>query len=317
MTVEAKDVAGNGPTVSSARTIVVDNHPPTVALDSPGAAVRGTVALTTTTSADTTRSRSSAALPVPESGRRSQWTTRTVQCKPRHGACSPTVSTTCTRSPPTAHGHIDSSRRGSTTRPRPARDRAGPGATVGGPSVTLGSNAADSGSGVATVGSGSTAPRSGRRVRAVGARLGSVLDAERAAHDRRGRHRPRGKLVHDAGRPVTVDSTPPAVTLADPGTPLSGSVSSSADLARPGHRARQLPGEPGRRRHLDDDRERHDAAVLRPASTRAVSPTVSTTCGRSPHDSVGNASAPSVVAARRIDNTAPSFVSATPTDGST
>ena len=55
VTVEAKDVAGNGPTVSSARTIVVDNHPPTVTLANPGAAVRGTVSLTTTTSADTTQ----------------------------------------------------------------------------------------------------------------------------------------------------------------------------------------------------------------------------------------------------------------------
>ena len=55
MTVEARDAAGNGPTVSSARAIVVDNHPPTVTLNSPGGAVRGTIALTTTTSADTTQ----------------------------------------------------------------------------------------------------------------------------------------------------------------------------------------------------------------------------------------------------------------------
>ena len=38
VTLEAMDVAGNGPTVSAGRTFVVDNNPPAVTLDTPGAA---------------------------------------------------------------------------------------------------------------------------------------------------------------------------------------------------------------------------------------------------------------------------------------
>ena len=53
VTLEAMDVAGNGPTVSAGRTFVVDNNPPAVTLDTPGAASSGTVVLSTTTSSDT------------------------------------------------------------------------------------------------------------------------------------------------------------------------------------------------------------------------------------------------------------------------
>ena len=154
VTVEAKDVAGNGPTVSSARTIVVDNHPPTVTLADPGAAVRGTVSLTTTTSADTiqvTFERSPAGAGT--------WTTIAVDNTPPFTANLDTtlladglydLHAVATDGANVVTSNVVTTRVDNTA-PTGSVTAPTAGSTVGGPSVTLKANAADSGSGVATV----------------------------------------------------------------------------------------------------------------------------------------------------------------------
>ena len=320
VTVEAKDIVGNGPTVSAGRTIVVDNDPPTVTLASPGGAVHGTVALTTTTSSDTTQvtfERSAAGAGT--------WTTVAVVNSPpftanlntalltdglydlhtiasdgTHFVTSNVVTTRVDNIAPT----------GSVTTPAA-------GATVGGPSVTLGANPSDLGSGVATVefrvdgtpvGTVSAAPwlvswdpsstpSGGHTIDAV------VTDAA-------------GNSTTTAGVPVTVDSTPPSVTLTDPGALLSGTVTLQAASPDPDTA------------HVDFQVSPAGAGVWTTVATDSTAPysggfnTATVSDGlydfrALAQDDIGNVSAPSVVASRRIDNTPPSYVSASPTDGST
>ena len=117
---------------------------------------------------------------------------------------------------------------------------------------------------------------------------------------------------------ITVDATPPSVTLADPGTPLSGTVmlsaaSPDADTARVSFQVSPA-----------------GAAIWTTVANDETPPTPysgafdSTTVADGvydlraiAYDGSGNASAPSAVASRRIDNTPPSVVSATPPDGAT
>ena len=320
MTVEAKDVAGNGPTVSAGRTIVVDNDPPTVTLASPGGAVRGTVALTTTTSADTTQvtfERSAAGAGT--------WTTIAVVNTPpftsnlntalltdglydlhaiasdgTHVVTSNVVTTRVDNTSPT----------GSVTTPTA-------GAKVGGPSATLGANPSDLGSGVATV-----------EFRVDGTPVGTVSAAPwllswDPSSTPSGAHTidavvtdAAGNSTTTAGVPVTVDSTPPSVTLTDPGALVSGSItlqaaSPDADTA-----------------HVDFQVSPAGAGVWTTVATDSTSPysgnfnTATVSDGlydfrALAQDDVGNVSVPSVVASRRIDNTPPSYISASPTDGST
>jgi hypothetical protein len=320
VTVEAKDVAGNGPTVSAGRTIVVDNNPPTVTLASPGGAVRGTVALTTTTSADTTQvtfARSAAGAGT--------WTTIAVVNSPpfttnlntalltdglydlhavasdgTHLVTSNLVTTRVDNTSPT----------GSVTTPTT-------GAKVGGPSATLGANPSDLGSGVATV-----------QFRVDGTPVGTVsaspwLLSWNASSTPSGPHTidavvtdAAGNSTTTAGVPVTVDSTPPSVTLTDPGALVSGSITlqaASPDADTAGVDFQVSPA---------------GAGVWTTVATDSTSPysgnfnTATVSDGlydfrALAQDDVGNVSAPSVVASRRIDNTPPSYVSASPVDGST
>ena len=322
VTVEAKDVAGNGPTVSPARTIVVDNHPPTVTLDNPGAAVRGTVALTTTTSADTTQvtfERSPAGA--------GSWTTVAVDSTPPFSASLDTTLLSDglydLRAIATDGANVVTSNvvttRVDNTAPTGSVTAPGAGATVGGPSVTLGASPADSGSGVATV-----------QFRVDGAPAGTVASspwtlAWDPSSTPSGPHTIDAVVTDAAGNsfttpgvPVTVDSTPPSVTFSDPGALLSGAVtlhavSPDADTAR-----------------VDFQISPAGAGVWTTVATDTTPPTPysgvfdTTTVSDGLYDfralardGVGNVSAPSLVAARRIDNTAPSFASAVPADGST
>ncbi|HEY5059098.1 MAG TPA: Ig-like domain-containing protein [Gaiellaceae bacterium] len=322
VTVEAKDVAGNGPTVSSSRTIVVDNHPPTVTLGSPGVALRGTVALTTTTSADTTQvtyERSPAGIGT--------WTTIAVESTPpftanldttaladglydlhaiaTDGAHEVTSNVATTRVDNTAPA-------GSVTEPAA-------GATIGGPSVTLKASPADGGSGVAAV-----------QFRVDGTPVGSSASAPwTVAWDPSstpsGAHTidavvtdGAGNTFTTAGVPVTVDSTPPSVALSDPGTPLSGTVTlqaSSPDLDTARVEFQISPAGAGTWTTVATD-------ATPPTPYSAAFDTTSVADGlydfrAIAHDGVGNVSVPSVVTARRIDNTPPAFVSASPADGAT
>ena len=320
VTVEAKDVAANGPTVSSARTIVVDNDAPTVTLDSVGAAVRGTVALTTTASADTTQvtfERSPAGTGT--------WTAIAVDSTPPFTA---NFDTTLLADGPydlhaiaTDGAHVVTSNlvttRVDSTAPTGSLTAPAAGATVGGPSVTLKTAPADGGSGVATV-----------VLRIDGAPVGTVTSAPwTLAWDPSstpdGAHTidavvtdVAGNSTTTAGVPVTVDSTPPSVTLTDPGASLSGSVtlaaiSPDADTARVDFQISPAGG--GAWATVATD-------MSRPYTTGLDTSTVSDglyDVRAVARDGVGNVSAPSVIASRRIDNTPPSFVSATPADGST
>ena len=320
VTVEAKDVAGNGPTVSSARTIVVDNHPPTVTLDDPGAAVRGTVALTTSTSSDTTQvtfERSPAGAGT--------WTTIAVDGTPPFGASLDTslladglydLHAVATDGANVVTSNVRTTRVDNTA-PTGSVTAPAAGATVGGPSVTLKANAADGGSGVATV-----------QFRIDGTPVGTVSSAPWTlawdpSSTPSGAHTidavvtdAAGNTLTTSGVAVTVDSTPPSVTLIDPGTPLSGAVtlhaaSPDADTAR-----------------VELQRSPAGAGVWTTVATDTTPPytgafdTTTVSDGlydfrAIARDGVGNVSTPSVVASRRIDNTPPSFVSASPADGST
>ncbi len=301
---------------------MVDNHPPTVTLDDPGAAVGGTVALTTTTSADTTQvtfERSPAGAGT--------WTTIAVDSTSPFGASLDTT--------PLADGLYDlravatdganvvdsnvRTTRFDNTPPTGSVTAPASGATVGGPSVTLTANAADGGSGVATV-----------EFRVDGSSVGTASSAPwtlawNPSSTPSGGHAVDAIITDAAGNthitpavPITVDSTPPTVTLTDPGALLSGAVTLHASS-------------------LDADTARVDFQIS-PAGANTWTAVASDTTPPTPysgaldtttvadglydlraiaHDAVGNVSTPSVVASRRIDNTPPSFVSATPADGST
>ena len=322
VTVEAKDVAGNGPTVSSGRTIVVDNHPPTVTLDDPGAAVSGTVALTTTTSADTTQvtfERSPAGAGT--------WTTISVDSTAPFGASLDTtplsdglydLRAVATDGANVVNSNIRTTRIDNTP-PTGSVTAPASGATVGGPSVTLTTNASDGGSGVATV-----------EFRVDGASVGTISSAPWTlawdpSSTPSGGHAVDAIITDAAGNthitpavPITVDSTPPTVTLTDPGAMLSGTVtlhasSPDADTARVDFQISPAGANTWTAVASDTTPPTPYSGVLDTTTVadglydlRAVA-----------HDVVGNVSTPSVVSSRRIDNTPPSFVSATPADGST
>ncbi len=320
VTVAAKDVAGNGPTVSAGRTIVVDNNPPTVTLASPGAAVHGTVALATTTSADTTQvtfERSPAGAGT--------WTTIAVVNSPPFTASLNT--TLLTEGLYDLHAiasdgtHLVTSNVVTTqidnTAPTASVTTPASGATVGGPSVTLGANPIDLGTGVATV-----------QFRVDGTPVGTVsaspwLLSWDPSSTPNGPHTidavvtdVAGNSATTAGVPVTVDTTPPSVALTDPGALASGSImlqaaSPDSDTAR-----------------VDFQVSPAGAGAWTTVATDSTSPysghfdTTTVSDGlydfrALAQDDVGNVSAPSVVASRRIDNTPPSYVSGSPVDGST
>ena len=315
VTVEAKDVAGNGPTVSSSRTIVVDNHPPTVTLDDPGAAVRGTLALTTTTSADTTQvtfERSPAGAGT--------WTTIAVDGTAPFGASLDTTPLSDglydLRAVATDGANVVDSNvrttRFDNTAPTGSVTAPASGSTVGGPSVALTANASDGGSGVTAV-----------EFRVDGSSVGTVSTAPWTlawdpSSTPSGGHAVDAIITDAAGNthitpavPITVDSTPPTVTLTDPGTPLAATVTLHASSP-------------------DADTARVDFQIS-PAGANTWTTVASDTTPPTPYsgvfdtttvtdglydfravarDAVGNVSVPSVVVSRRIDNTPPSFASA-------
>jgi hypothetical protein len=320
VTVAAKDVAGNGPTVSTGRAIVVDNNPPTVTLASPGGAVHGTVALTTTTSADTTQvtfERSAAGAGT--------WTTIAVVNSPPLTASLNTALLTDglydLRAIASDGTHLVTSNvvttRIDNTSPTGSVTTPAAGATVGGSSAALTANPSDLGSGVATV-----------QFRVDGTPVGTVsaspwLLSWDPSSTPSGAHTidavvtdAAGNSTTTAGVAVTVDSTPPTVTLTDPGALVSGSItlqaaSPDSDTAR-----------------VDFQVSAAGAGIWTTVATDSTSPfshnfdTTTVSDGlydfrALARDGVGNVSAPGVVASRRIDNTPPSYVSASPADGST
>jgi hypothetical protein len=319
VTVEATDVAGNGPTASPARVLVVDNHPPTVTLDSPSATSRGTVALNATTSPDTTQvtfQRSPAGAGT--------WATIAVDTTAPFATSLDTTTlsdgsydlrsvATDDATPVTSNVRttlVDN------TSPAGAVTIPVAGATIGGPTLSLHASAADGGSDVSSV-----------QFRVDGTSVATVTSAPWAASwdassTSSGAHALTAVVTDAAGNTfttanvsVTVDSTPPTVTLADPGTPLSGLVTVSAtspdgDTAQVAFERRPAGGS---WTTIATDTSAPYAASFQSAPLadgeydfRAVAA-----------DHVGNSSAASVAAARRLDNTPPSLASSSPADGST
>ena len=322
VTLEAMDVAGNGPTVSAGRTFVVDNNPPAVTLDTPGAASSGTVVLSTTTSSDTiqvTFERSPAGA--------ANWSTIAVDSSAPFSASFDTslladglYDLRALASDGSAAGASNvRTTRIDNTLPTGSITTPIAGATVAGTSVTLAASAADSGSGVATV-----------QFRVDGAPVGSASSTPwtivwDATSTPSGTHTIDAVVTDAAGNSfttpgvlITVDSTPPSVTLADPGTPLSGTVMLSA--ASPDADTVRVSFQVSPAGAAIWTAVANDATPPTPYSGAFDTATVADgvyDLRAIAYDGSGNASAPSTVASRRIDNTPPSVVSATPPDGAT
>jgi hypothetical protein len=230
--VAVTDKAGNGPTYSPVTTITVDNVAPTVTLTVPSN-VSGAVSLGATGSADI----ASVAYAISPSGAGS-WTTLGSANAPftfawasgarPDGAYDLRVTAT------DGGGNQGSSVKAITidnTAPTGALTQPAAGATVGGPSVALASSSNDVGTGVASVtyqfrptGVGSFTDISG-----------STWDATTVAS---GDYDLRAKITDNAGnvtftaaRTVTVDSTPPALSLASLGTLLTGNLTIDAAVS--------------------------------------------------------------------------------------
>ena len=322
VTLEAMDVAGNGPTVSAGRTFVVDNNPPAVTLDTPGTASSGTVVLSTTTSSDTiqvTFERSPAGA--------ANWSTIAVDSSAPFSASFDTSLLAdglydlraLASDGSTAGASNVRTTRIDNTLPTGSITTPIAGATVAGTSVTLAASAADSGSGVATV-----------QFRVDGAPAGTASSTPwtivwDATSTPSGTHTIDAVVTDAAGNSfttpgvlITVDATPPSVTLADPGTPLSGTVMLSA--ASPDADTARVSFQVSPAGAAIWTTVANDATPPTPYSGAFDSATVADgvyDLRAIAYDGSGNASAPSTVASRRIDNTPPSVVSATPPDGAT
>ncbi len=320
------DVAGNE-TTSATRAVTIDNVAPTVSLDDPGAAISATPTLTASAAADTV----SVTFEQRPAGSGS-WTAIATDATAGDGfsAAFPTT--------PLADGLYELRARaldgggnpgtsgirstlvdnvlptGSLTTPSPSD-------VVGGSSVGLTATAADSGSGVAsveftvkpqgsptysTISTDSAAPYAATWD-ATGVPDGPA-DLRLVITDVAGNQR------QSAVVPVTVDSTGPSVTLNDPGAVVAGDVSLTTTTG--GGATRVVfgisPAGGGSWSQLAEDTSAPFGATVDTSSVtdglydlRAIG-----------YDAFGNASAPSVRAGVRFDNTAPRLVSSTPQDGS-
>ncbi|MFL5962507.1 MAG: OmpL47-type beta-barrel domain-containing protein [Gaiellaceae bacterium] len=232
--VAVTDRAGNGPTYSPVTTVTVDNNAPTVTLTVPSA-VSGTVSLGATGSADI----ASVAYAISPSGA-ATWTTLGSASAPSpfifawasgtrpDGAYDLRVTAT------DGGGNQSSNIKAVTidnTGPTGALTQPAANATVGGPSVALASTSTDSGTGVAGVtyqyranGPGSFTDISGSTWDATTVPSGN--------YDLRARITDNADNVAFTGvRSVTVDSTPPALSLASLGTLLAGTLTIDAAVS--------------------------------------------------------------------------------------
>ncbi|HEY8723220.1 MAG TPA: Ig-like domain-containing protein [Gaiellaceae bacterium] len=232
--VAVTDQAGNGPTYSPVTTVTVDNNAPTVTLTAP-LALSGTVSLGATGSADIV----SVAYAISPSGA-ATWTTLGTASAPSpftfswpsgtrpDGAYDLRVTAT------DGGGNQGSNIQAITidnTAPTGALTQPAASATVGGPSVALGSTSNDTGgTGVANVtyqyrptGAGSFTDISGNTWDATGVASGDY-DLRAKITDNA------GNVTYTAVCTVTVDSTPPALSLASLGTLLSGNLTVDASV---------------------------------------------------------------------------------------
>ncbi len=123
-----------------------------------------------------------------------------------------------------------------------------------------------------------------------------------------------GNIRTTAVVPVTVDSTGPGVTLADPGAVLSGTVSLAATTGGGAIRV-QFAVSPANAGTWTQIAEDTTAPFGAPFDTAAVADGLYDLRAIG-FDGLGNASAASIREDVRLDNTAPQLVSAAPADGS-
>ena len=320
------DVAGNE-TTSAVRTITLDNDAPVITLNDPGANTSGTVTLGVSTSADTAQ----VIFEYSPAGA-GTWTTIATDSTPGDGFTAGFDTTLLgdglydVRARATDVGGNPGTSAPRTTRvdnTQPTGSITAPagGATVGGPAVQLTAAAADGGSGVVSV-TFEVKPFGAGAFAAVGTDTGAPYTVNwdsTAAPD--GVAEIRALVTDAAGNvrttavvSVTVDSTGPSVTLADPGAVVSGTVGLSAATSGGAVRVSFAvsPAGSGTWTQIANDTSAPFAADLDTITLadglydlRAIG-----------FDSLDNASTASVRANVRVDNTAPSLVGSDPADGS-
>jgi hypothetical protein len=308
---------------SAIRTVIVDN-PPAPTLDDPGANVAGTVTLTASSQPDTTQvvfERS----PVGAG----TWTQIATDASAPFSADLDTSAL--------ADGSYDlrvvatdgGSFNGTSSLRTSRVDNTAPtvsvtdpvsGAVVGGPNVHLAGNATDLGSGIASVRFEQRAAGGGAFT-AVGTDTTAPYEASWDATGLTGGYELRAVATDAAGNPataatvaVTVDATVPSVTLDDPGALLRGIVDLSARAPSLAVASidfeRRLAGGSWTRIVLDNARPW--GATL---DTTSLGDGVYDLRVRA-LDSGGQLLATHSLAGVRIDNTAPTMLSAAPAEGS-
>ena len=324
--VVATDGAGNQ-AESAVVTFTVDNDAPTVTLGDPGAAVTGSPALTATAAVDTVsvdfEYRAAGSTPwlaigsdaTPGDGFSGTWSTGSLadgayELRARATDGGGNTGTSGIRSV-----LVDK------TSPTGSVSAPASGSTIGGAAVALAAAAADTGAGVRdvvfqvkqlgsatfdSVGTDASDPyavtwdASGATDGAAELRV-VVTDVV-------------GNTRTSAVVPVTIDSSGPSVTLADPGSALSGTVPLSVTTGGAAVRVRfeVSPAGAGSWTEIGTDTAAPFGAAL---DTAALADGVYDLRATG-FDALDNPSAPSVRAGVRFDNTAPSLVSAAPADGS-
>jgi hypothetical protein len=316
------DMAGNS-TSTAGVSISVDNFAPAVSVSSPGANIRGTVTVSASADSDTTQV-TFERRPAGGGG----WTTIAVDTGAPWSAAFDTTTVPDgqyeLRAIAVDAGANSGTSSAVTTRvdntnPSGVLVRPNDGSRVGGSAVTLEATATDAGSGVASV--TWEAMPSGGSFSAIASDSSAPFTA---TWDVTGlpsiAHNLRIVVTDAAGNTFTsgqitvdVDSTPPGVTLADPGSPVSGTVALSAATTG------------------DADAVTFGYSIAGAASWTAIS-----TDGSAPYtanfdttlvgdgtydlravvtDAVGNTSQ-SVRAGIRVDNFVPIIVSSVPANGS-
>ncbi|MDQ2969246.1 MAG: Ig-like domain-containing protein, partial [Actinomycetota bacterium] len=324
--VVVEDMAGNT-TSSPMRNVSVDNVAPTPTLADPGQYLKGTISLSASSDPDTTRVDFERR---PAGG--GSWVTIASDTTAPWGTSLDTTSladglydfrvTATDQTGQTGTSPIRSNVRVDNTAPTGSLTAPANGATVGGTSVALSGSYSDGGSGVAsvryelrptgggswtTIATASSAPFSASWD-ATTVSSGSY-DVRPLITDRA------GNTFTGAMRTITVDVSAPTVVLTNPGSTISGSVTLNATVSGSGATQVAFAATPA------------GGASWSSLGTDTSSPW-STTFDSSQlqdgvydlratvSDDLGNTSA-DVVAAIRIDNTAPRIVSSTPGEGTT
>ena len=320
------DMAGNS-TTSPLRNVSVDNVNPTPTLADPGQYLNGTVSLSASSDADTTqidferRPAGGGSWVTIASDTTTPWGTSLDTTALADGLYDfRVIATDATghtgTSPIRANVRVDN------TTPSGALSTPANGATVGGTSVALSGSYSDAGSGVASV-RYELRPTGGGSWTAIttttGAPFSATWDAttvSSGSYDLQPIITDRaGNTFSGAMRTVTVDVSAPTVVLTNPGATISGAVTLNATVSGTGATqvafAATLAGGASWS-SLGTDASSpwsttFDSSQL-PDGVYDLRATVS--------DNLGNTSS-DVVAAIRIDNTAPRVVSSTPADGTT